>query len=173
MVGSILVYESRSYTNVALLLAGLGLGGVALVGGFGVWQRLWILLLKVAIACIVAFVYLYVLLVLAYIISHDIASPMEDYADGNWREGAKIATIDLEPDYCMRTIPTECGAPLTSLDGQPIIVPGDNCDNQCKAAWVKEADEAVTPIGAALYVLCVILVCYLDSSQEESILTAF
>ena len=157
VVGCVLVYSSASYTNLALLFAGMGLGGVACVGGFGVWQRLWLVLLKVVIACIVSFVYLYVLLVLTYVISHDIRSPMQDYADSNWREGVSIATTDVNPNYCIETIPNECQSPLTSTDGA-VIAAGDNCDIQCKAAWVADADDAVKPIGALLYLLCIILV---------------
>eukprot|EP01052_Picozoa_sp_SAG31_P036733 SAG31_NODE_4628_length_3085_cov_372.429002_6_plen_198_part_00 len=175
-----------------VLFAGLGLGGVAIVGGFAVWQRLWLLLLKVsnqlcsrislfsqvlqislcvdkiestlftcdeqvAIAAMAGFVWLYVLLVLAYVISHDIRSPMREFADGNWREGAAIATTELAPDYCIAKVPENCVSPLKATSGS-VIVSGDACDVKCKEAWVKDADESMKPLGFCLYLLCIVLV---------------
>ena len=113
--------------------------------------------MQVAIASVVAFVWLYILLILAYVISHDVRSPMREFADSNWREGSSIATLELPADYCSANVPENCFSPLTAQDGA-VIENGDACDIKCKDKWVQQADESMKPLGYCLYLLCMVLV---------------
>lgn len=156
-VGLTLLSDNTSYTNWMVFLAGLALGGMGVVGGIAVWQRLWFLLLKVAIACCSGFVFLYVLLIYAYVVSHDVRSPMKEFADTNWRDQSAIATTELDPNYCITNVPLNCFAPLTSTEEETIQA-GDSCDTKCKEFWVGEADDAMKPLGWAIYFLCMVMI---------------
>ena len=92
---------------------------------------------------------------------------MREFADGNWRDGASIATTELPPTYCMENVPDNCFSPLTAPSGS-VIENGDACDIKCKAYWVKDADESMKPLGFCLYLLCIVLVSQSDTAFSKT-----
>ena len=92
--------------------------------------------------------FLYVLLIYAYVVSHDVRSPMKEFADTNWRDQSAIATTELDPNYCITNVPLNCFAPLTSTEEETIQA-GDSCDTKCKEFWVGEADDAMDELELA------------------------
>jgi hypothetical protein len=153
-----LLSDSLSFTNWSVFLCGIGLGALGVVGGVMVWMRQWIGLLACAGSCCGAYVVLYIVLVYSYIVSHEVRSAMTEFADSNWRLGSSIATTELNPNYCIETVPVSCFAPLVATAGQA-IQPEDACDVACKAAWVKDADDGLKPLGYCVYFTAFVVLC--------------
>jgi hypothetical protein len=82
---------------------------------------------------------------------------MKEFADTNWRDQSAIATTELDPNYCITNVPLNCFAPLTSTEEETIQA-GDSCDTKCKEFWVGEADDAMKPLGWAIYFLCMVMI---------------